>query len=481
MRILVTGATGYIGGRLVPRLLDAGHEVRCVARNPQKLSLYPWRHRVEVAGGDVLDERAIKDALVGCDAAVYLVHSMSAGKDFSRLDRRAALTFRSAAADAGIRRIVYLGALGTEGVARSRHLRSRHEVGHILAGGSTPVTEIRAAAIVGSGSLSFEMLRSLTEVLPVMTTPKWVRTRCQPIAVSDVLEILRGAVEDEATESRVVEAGGPDVLTYGDMMRVYAEEAGLRRRILIPIPVLNPWLSSWWIGLVTPLPTKVARPLVESMRTEVVVTTPQTLVPIEQTPFRVAVRRALSRLPGGVITRWSDAASQPAAPTPTDPEWSGGTVFMDRQVMPTDTDADHLFWAFSRIGGRVGYYGLDWAWRIRGVLDRLVGGVGLRRGRRHPTEVRIGEAVDCWRVEDVVPGESLRLLAEMRLPGNAWLEWEIRETEFGTDLIQTAWFRPRGLAGRVYWYLMLIPHRIVFPRMAHRITAAAEERGFACR
>ena len=481
MRILVTGATGYIGGRLVPRLLDAGHEVRCVARNPQKLALHPWRHRVEVVAGDVLDERAIKEALVGCDAAVYLVHSMAAGSDFTRLDRRAALTFRAAAADAGVRRIVYLGALGAEDAPHSRHLRSRHEVGHILADGVTPVTEVRAAVIVGSGSLSFEMLRSLTEVLPVMTTPKWVRTRCQPVAVGDVLEILRGAIEDGSAESRVLEVGGPEALSYEEMMQIYAEEAGLRRRILIPVPFLTPWLSSWWIGLVTPLPPKVARPLVESLRSEVVVTTPQDLVPIDPTPFRIAVRRALSRLPGGVITRWSDAASQPAAPIPTDPEWSGGTVFMDRQVMPTDTDAAHLFWAFSRIGGRVGYYGLDWAWRIRGILDRLVGGVGLRRGRRHPTEVRIGEAVDFWRVEDVVPGKSLRLRAEMRLPGNAWLEWEIRETDFGTDLIQTAWFRPRGVAGRIHWYVMLIPHRIVFPRMAHRITAAAEERGFACR
>lgn len=480
MRILVTGATGYIGGRLVPRLLDAGHEVRCVARNPQKLSLHPWRPRVEVVAGDVLDERAIKEALVGCDAAVYLVHSMAAGSGFTRLDRRAALTFRTAAADAGVRRIVYLGALGAEDAPHSRHLRSRHEVGRILAGGSTPVTEVRAAVIIGSGSLSFEMLRSLTEVLPVMTTPKWVRTRCQPVAVGDVLEILRGAIEDGSDESRVLEVGGPEVLSYEDMMQIYAEEAGLRRRVLIPVPLLTPWLSSWWIGLVTPLPPKVARPLVESLRSEVVVVTPQQLVPIEPTPLRIALRRALSLLPGGVITRWSDAASQPAAPLPTDPEWSGGTVFMDRQVMPTDTNADRLYWAFSRIGGRVGYYGLDWAWRIRGILDRLVGGVGLRRGRRHPTEVRIGEAIDCWRVEDVVPGKSLRLKAEMRIPGDAWLDWEIRETEFGTDLIQTAWFRPRGLVGRIYWYVMLIPHRIVFPRMAHRITAAAEERGFAC-
>jgi hypothetical protein len=311
-----------------------------------------------------------------------------------------------------------------------------------------------------------------------MVTPKWVRTRCQPIAVRDVLEILVDAVGDTSSGSRVIEAGGPDVLSYLEMMRIYAEEAGLRRRLVIPVPFLTPRLSSLWIGLVTPLPQKVARPLVESLRSEVVVSTPGATAP---TPCREAVRRALSRIPGGIITRWSDAESQPAAPSPTDPAWSGGTVFMDRQVMPTDTDSTHLYWAFSRIGGGVGYYGLDWAWRIRGLLDRLVGGVGLRRGRRHPNEVRIGEAVDCWRVEDVVPGKSLRLRAEMRLPGDAWLEWDTRETEFGSDLIQTAWFRPRGLAGRLYWYFFLIPHRIVFPRMAHRIAAAAEERGFSCR
>jgi len=481
MRILVTGATGYIGGRIVPRLLEAGHQVRCLARTPAKLALHPWRHRVEVVEGDVLDPISLKEAALGCDAALYLVHSMAAGKDFARLDRIAATNFRLAADDVSLGRIVYLGGLGEDDENHSPHLCSRHEVGRILASGATPVTEVRAAVIIGSGSLSFEMLRSLTEVLPVMTTPRWVRTKCQPIAVRDVLEILVGAVADTSDESRVVEAGGPDVLTYQEMMKIYAEEAGLRRRILIPVPLLTPRISSLWIGLVTPLPPKVARPLVESLRSEAIVTEPQALLPVEPTPYRVAVRRALSRLPGGVITRWTDANSQPAAPSPVDPAWSGGTVFMDRQVMPTDTDATHLFWAFSRIGGSVGYYGLDWAWRIRGFLDRLVGGVGLRRGRRHPTEVRVGEAVDCWRVEDVVPGRSLRLRAEMRLPGDAWLEWEVCDTEFGADLIQTAWFRPRGLAGRVYWYTFLVPHRIVFPRMAHRIAAAAEERGFACR
>ena len=481
MRILVTGATGYIGGRIVPRLLEAGYEVRCLARTPAKLTLHPWRHMVEVAEGDVLDPPSLKEAATGCDAALYLVHSMASGKDFARLDRVAATNFRTAVDDAGLRRVVYLGGLGNDDGNHSPHLHSRHEVGRILAAGATPVTEIRAAMIIGSGSLSFEMLRSLTEALPIMTTPKWVRTKCQPIAVGDILEILVGAVSDGTEDSGVIEVGGPEVLTYEELMQIYAEEAGLRRRLLIPVPLLTPRLSSLWIGLVTPLPPKVARPLVESLRSAGVVHQAQTIVAIEPTPFRAAVRRALSRLPGGVITRWSDAESQPAAPLPTDPAWAGGTVFMDRQVMPTDTDSTHLFWAFSRIGGKAGYYGLDWAWRIRGLLDRLVGGVGLRRGRRHPNEVRIGEAVDCWRVDDVVPGRSLRLRAEMRLPGDAWLEWEVRDTEFGADLIQTAWFRPRGLAGRAYWYLFLIPHRIVFPRMAHRIAAAAEERGYTCR
>lgn len=481
MRILVTGATGYIGGRLVPRLLEEGHEVRCLARNPKKLALHPWRHQVEVFAGDVLDPGAVKEAMEGCQAAFYLVHSMAAGKGFEEIDRRAALCFRDAAEASTLGRLVYLGGLGDEGDEHSPHLSSRHEVGRILAEGATPVTEVRAAVIIGSGSLSFEMLRSLTEVLPVMTTPRWVRTRCQPIAVRDVLEILVGALEDPSTETKVAEVGGPEVLTYEEMMQIYAEEAGLRRRRFVRLPFLTPRLSSLWIGLVTPLPPSVARPLVESLRSEVVVHDPQELVDIEPTPYREAVRRALSRLPGGVITRWSDADSHPAAPVATDPDWSGGTVYMDRQVVPTDTDSEHLFWAFSRIGGRTGYYGLDWAWRIRGLLDRLVGGVGLRRGRRHPTEVRVGEAIDFWRVEDVVAGSSLRLRAEMRLPGEAWLEWETRPTEHGADLVQTAWFRPRGLPGRIYWYGLLVPHRIVFPRMARRIAAAAEERGYACR
>jgi uncharacterized protein YbjT (DUF2867 family) len=482
MRILVTGATGYIGGRLVPRLLEAGHEVRCMARRPNKLAGRPWFDDVEVVEGDVLDGRQVKDAAAGCDAAYYLVHSMAAGKNFAERDRQAALNFRKAAEAAGMRRIVYLGGLSPEDAPLSDHLASRREVGRLLTEGPTPVTELRAAVIIGSGSLSFEMLRYLTEVLPIMTTPKWVRTRCQPIAIRDVLEILVRVVDDEDPSDRVVEIGGPDTLTYQQMMQVYAEEAGLRRRLIIPVPLLTPRLSSLWVGLVTPLPTTVARPLVESLRSEVVVgdRAADALLPYPPTPYREAVRRALARIPNEVATRWSDAESSPALPVAGDPSWSGGTVFEDRRVIPTDAAPHHVFWAFSRIGGDVGYYGVTWAWRLRGLLDRLVGGVGLRRGRRHPEDVREGEAIDFWRVDRVVGGELLRLRAEMRLPGQAWLEWQIVPTDEGSDLIQVARFRPRGLLGRLYWYVMAPFHTVIFPRMACRIAATAEERGYSC-
>jgi uncharacterized protein YbjT (DUF2867 family) len=483
MHVLVTGATGYIGGRLVPLLLEAGHRVRCMARRPAKLDLMPWRDRVEVVPGDVLDPESLERAAAGCDAAFYLVHGMAGGGGFEERDREGAANFRDAAESAGLRRIVYLGGLGPRGDADlSPHLSSRHEVGEVLASGTTPVTELRAAVIIGSGSLSFEMLRYLTEVLPVMTTPRWVKTRCQPVAVRDILQLLLRAVEDESGESRVLDVGGPDVLTYREMMQVYAEEAGLRRRLILPLPLLGLRLSSLWIGLVTPLPPRVARPLVESLSSEVVVGEQDAagVFPFEATPYREAVRRALANLPDRVPTRWSDAAPQPALPYPGDPEWSGGTVFVDQREIPTDADPRHVYWAFSRIGGDVGYYGLSWAWQLRGILDQLVGGVGLRRGRRHPEELREGEAVDFWRVDRVEPGRLLRLHAEMRLPGEAWLEWEIVPTNGGSDLVQRAIFMPRGLAGRLYWAAMYPFHTAIFPKMACRIAATAEERGYAC-
>jgi uncharacterized protein YbjT (DUF2867 family) len=479
MRILVTGATGYIGGRLVPRLLDAGHQVRCLARTPAKLAQHPWRREVQVVRGDVLDAPSLKEAASGCDIAFYLVHSQAAGKEYLNQDRVGAANFRLAAEDSGLRRIVYLGALGNREGRHSHFAQSRQEVGAILAEGLVPVTEFRSGPIIGSGSRSFELVRALTEAMPIQIAPRWIRNRCQPVGIRDIIEVLNASVEDDAALGRIIELGGPEVLTYLEMMRIYGEEAGLRRRRALPVPLMAARLSSLWAGLVTPLSPNLARPLIEDLRVGLVPEAPEN--PVEEpTSYRLAVRRALSRLPGGVITRWSDAESHPPAPPPVR-ERRGHVVYMDRQIVPTDAETSHLFWAFSRIGGTVGYYGMDWAWRIRGLLDQMVGGVGLRRGRRHPNEVRVGEAVDCWRVEEVDPGKRLRLRGELKIPGEAWVEWEATSTEFGADLVQTAWFRPRRWWGRLYWVAMLLPHRVVFPRMARRIAAAAEERGYSTR
>ncbi|MDH3538677.1 MAG: SDR family oxidoreductase [Acidimicrobiia bacterium] len=481
---LVTGATGYVGGRLVPRLLDEGHRVRCLTRDPSKLALDPWRDQVDVVQGDVLDAVSLTAALDGCTYAYYLVHSMGDADDFRDADRVGAQNFQTAAEQAGLQRVVYLGGLGRpEDEQLSEHLESRHEVGRLLAAGTTPTTEVRAAVIIGSGSVSFEMLRYLTEVLPIMTTPKWVRTRCQPIAVRDVLEMLVSVLDDEPVD-RVLEIGGPEVLTYEEMMQIYADEAGLRRRLIIPVPVLSPGLSSRWVGLVTPLPVGVARPLVDSLRNEVIVHDDFATerFPYHPMPYREAVRRALDRTSHSQVeTRWSDAAPSPASPLPTDPAWSGGARFEDRQVVDTPAHPDDVFWAFARIGGEVGYYGFGWAWRLRGVLDSLVGGAGLRRGRRHPEDLRPGEALDFWRVRRVEPGRHLLLKAEMKLPGDAWLEWSAEPDGTGTRLTQTATFLPRGLLGRLYWFALVPFHTLIFGAMARRIAAAAARRTPASR
>lgn len=479
MRIAVTGATGYIGGRLVPRLVAGGHEVACLVRNPTKLADRPWSDRVTTHRVDLVRSEGLTSALAGCEVAFYLVHSMASGPEFSAIDRRAAQAFGEAAAAAGVKRIVYLGGLGSEHEDLSDHLASRHEVGRFLASAGVPVTEFRAAVIIGSGSVSFEMLRYLTQVLPVMTTPKWVRTRCQPIGIEDVLRYLDAAINDTTTGHRIVEIGGPDTPTYEEMMHVYARIAGLPRRLIVPVPLLSPGLSSLWIGLVTPLPVDIAKALVDSLRHEVVVSDPGPsraygIVPMQ---FEDAVRSAVETADGlRAPTRWSDAEASPALPMSADPEWSGGTVFVDSKTVVVDAPKGDVFWAFSRIGGSVGYYTHDWAWRLRGLLDVLVGGVGLRRGRRHPTEVRTGDAVDFWRVADVTSGARLELHAEMRLPGRAWLSWEVEEAAEGSVLCQTATFRPSGLAGRLYWYALLPFHALIFGRMARKIARAAELR-----
>ncbi len=475
MKIAVTGATGYIGGRLVPQLLEEGHEVVCLVRNPAKLDADVWRGSVEVRRADVLEPESLEAALDGCDAAYYLVHSMGGGNDFENKDQTAAVNFAAAAAANGLERIIYLGGMGEE-EDLSPHLRSRHEVGATLAAGNTPVTELRAAVVIGSGSISFEMLRYLTEVLPVMVTPKWVETMCQPIAIRDVLAYLVAALGDEAGD-HVYEVGGPDVVSYREMMQLYASVAGLPRRVIVGVPVLSPSLSSRWIGLVTPLDPGVARPLVDSLRNEVVVRNdvPPASWNVTTTPLRAAMESALLRHQDQqVVTRWTDASSSPALPFRGDPEWSGGTLFVDRKTIESSATRNSLFKAFTRIGGDAGYYAHNWAWRLRGLLDSIAGGVGLRRGRRHPTDVELHETIDFWRVAAVERDELLQLSAEMRLPGDAWLEWSIEGEDGHATLQQTAYFRPRGLFGRLYWYTMLPFHRAIFESMARSIVTHAD-------
>ncbi|MDH3729592.1 MAG: SDR family oxidoreductase [Acidimicrobiia bacterium] len=477
--VLVTGASGYIGGRLVPALLAAGYAVRAMSRDLRRLDKEPWRAQVEVVAGDALDPRSLKAAAAGVEYAFYLIHSMDGSGNFSERDSTAARNFADAADEAGMKRIVYLGGLGKDDDELSPHLTSRQEVGKILASGGTPVTELRAAVIIGSGSVSFEMLRYLTEVLPVMTTPSWVRTRCQPVAISDALTALVSSLDDGSQESAIRDLGGPDVLTYQEMMQGYAEVAGLKRRLIMPIPVLSPRLSSLWVGLVTPLPVGVARPLIDSLRNEVVVSGARSFQPKAETSYREAVALALKRTAeSAMATRWSDSA-WPAAPLPTDPAWSGGTVLSDLQQVDTSSDADSVFAAVSRIGGENGYYSLSSLWRLRGLLDKAIGGVGLRQGRRHPTELRVGEALDFWRVVDVVPGSLLRLQAEMKLPGVATLEWRITPTASGARLVQEARFVPRGLLGRFYWYALWPVHVVVFGRMARLISRASRRQPLA--
>ena len=473
MKIAVTGSTGYVGGRLVPYLLEAGHEVVCLARTPAKLDDRPWRDRVEVRRCDVLESQEVEDALVGCEAAYYLIHSMGDAEKFAALEKKAAQNFSNGAETVGLERIVYLGGLGASDDL-STHLSSRQEVGRVLASGKTPVTELRAAIVIGSGSVSFEMLRYLTEVLPVMTTPKWVDTRCQPIAIRDVLSYLVAVLDDEGDQIR--EIGGPDVVTYREMMQTYARVAGLRPRKIIPVPVLSPRLSSLWVGLVTPLPVSVARPLVDSLVTEVVVQheSPDDFG-IDPLRLEEAIEKALEHdRRFETPSRWSDASTSPAQPFVGDPEWSGGTLFTDTRTVSTSASPAAVFASVARIGGTAGYYTMNWAWRIRGLLDTLVGGVGLRRGRRHPTDVRLHDTIDFWRVSAFEPGNHLQLSAEMRLPGEAWLEWRIEQVSASTTMEQTAYFMPRGLFGRLYWYLMLPFHAFIFKGMALRIVQYAE-------
>lgn len=485
MKLLVTGASGYLGGRLVPELLKHGHQVSCFVRSPDKLRDLPWRDDVEIVKGDLGDRAALERAFDEIDVAYYLVHSMGdAGRHrFGDRDRDLAANFRDAADFKGVRRLVYLGGLGRDDDDLSLHLRSRHDVGKVLAEGNALVTELRAAVIIGSGSASFEMLRHLVEVLPVMVTPRWVRTRCQPIAIEDVLHYLCAVLETPETEGRIIEIGGPDQLTYQQMMQVYAERAGLHRRILLSVPLLTPQLSSHWIGLVTPLPTLIAKPLVEGLANEVLVNDAfaEATMPHTRLSFADAIDVAIRHTKDlEVTTSWAGAEvgwRSPADPLPSDPDWSGGTVLHDtREMTIQDTSSVAVYRAVCGIGGQKGWLVADRLWSIRGWIDKLLGGVGMRRGRRHPEQLRLGDPLDFWRVEALVPDTLLRLRAEMRLPGRAWLEWSISDDEQsdGTvHLVQRALFQPRGLWGRLYWYSLSPFHGIIFKGLANALANGA--------
>ncbi|RSM81068.1 DUF2867 domain-containing protein [Amycolatopsis sp. WAC 01375] len=481
MRCVVLGATGYVGGRLVPQLLEAGHEVRVVARSPEKVAEEPWRDRVEVERGDVTDPASIETALADGEVVYYLVHSL-ARKDFVAIDREAAKTVAEAAKKAGARRLVYLGGIVPDDEELSPHLASRAEVGRVLLDSGVPAVVLQAAVIIGSGSASFEMLRYLTERLPAIITPRWVHNRIQPIAIRDVLHYLVHAADQPPEVNGAFDIGGPDVLTYLDMMRRYAIVAGLPRRAVVPVPVLTPWLSAQWVNLVTPVPKSIAVPLIESLVHEVVCHDHAIAEHIPDpeaglTHYEHAVELALTRIRNAdVPTRWSDASTAPSDPLPSDPEWAGGTVYEDKREQRTDASPGALWDVIESIGGEHGWYSFPLAWSVRGWADRLVGGVGLRRGRRDPRRLHLGEALDWWRVEYLDRPRLLRLRAEMKLPGRAWLELGVESDEDGGTIYrQRAVFEPHGLAGHAYWKGIAPFHGVVFGGMVRNITGAAQK------
>lgn len=483
--ILVTGGTGYVGGRLIPLLLEQGYRVRAVARSLEKLKSRPWARltHVELVAADLLDPDSLRKAVAGCQIAYYLVHSMlSRPKNFEDADRKAAANMVRAAEEAGLERIIYLGGLGDAGSDLSHHLRSRAEVAEVLKSGKVPVTVLRAAMIIGSGSTSFEIVRYLVDRLPVMMIPKWLETPSQPIAIRNVLHYLVGCLECPATTGQTYDIGGPYVVNYRQLMELYAEEAGLPKRHLISIPFLTTRLSSYWIHFVTPVPASMARVLAEGLRNPVICQDLRIreLLPQELLDCRTAIRLALQRIEEDAVkTHWSDAGKIPPVEMlyPGDPQWAGGTVFEDQRSSKVRAPSKKVWNTIKKIGGTTGWYHADRLWKFRGFLDRLVGGAGLRRGRRSVQEIQAGDALDFWRVGRVTEGSHLFLIAEMRLPGRATLEFKIEENSGDPQsctLYQTARFIPKGLFGILYWYWLLPLHAYVFGGMLPKIARAAE-------
>ena len=475
-RVLLTGATGYVGGRLLPRLRATRHEIRCLTRRPDE-----FRSRVaddvEVVGADLLEPETLGPALEGIDVAYYLVHSMGGGEGFREREAAAARNFAAAALEAGLGHIIYLGGLGDEDADLSEHLESRQAVGRILRQSGVPTTEFRASIIIGSGSLSFEMIRALVDKLPVMVWPKWVRTEAQPISIEDVLQYLMADLERDDAESKVVEIGGSDVVSYGDIMFEYARQRSMKR-IAIPVPVLTPRLSSLWLGLVTPVFARIGRELIEGVRNPTVVRDPEPAAEYDVSPrsMEEAIERALVNEDRDfALTRWSDALS--SAGPDAEGGYGGrrvGSRYVDSRSLPVDATPEALFAVVERLGGDTGWYYGNWLWSLRGLLDLFVGGVGVRRGRRDPEKLLPGDALDFWRVEEVEAPALLRLRAEMKVPGRAWLQFEVDAEDGGSRLTQTALFDAVGLWGRIYWFTLWPIHQFVFRGMLRGIRDRAE-------
>ena len=448
--VLLTGATGYIGGRLLPCLEASGHHVRCLARDPGRLAGRAAAS-TELVQGDCLDAASLDAALAGVDSAFYLVHSMTTRRDFAAADRRAAENFGRAAANAGVRRIIYLGGLSDASESLSPHLHSRNETGDILRASGVPVVEFKASIVIGAGSLSFEMIRALVERLPVMICPRWIRTTTQPIAVDDLLAYLLAALDLPDGGSQVFEIGGPDVVSYGDLMREYARQRGLHRWF-IPVPLLTPRLSGMWLALVTPAHARVGRALVEGLRNSTAVRSDaaRRLIPLRPRALAEAIASAID-------------------------DKSRADLFLQTEWRTANVSAVSLFECVRRIGGATGWYFGDLLWQCRGWIDRLLGGVGMRRGRPFPDRCGVGDIIDWWRVEVYEPGRRLRLVAEMKVPGRAWLEFEVEPLDAGRARIrQTATFDPRGLFGRLYWYALFPIHVVMFRGMLDAIVRRAE-------
>jgi len=471
--ILLTGASGYIGGRLMPSLENQGYRLRCVARHPEilKPKVGPL---TEVVAGDVLDRPSLDAALRGVDVAYYLVHSMSSTGSFEETDRQAARNFSEAAKAAGVKGLIYVGGLGSDDEELSTHLRSRHEVGDILRQSGLPVCEFRASAVIGSGSASFELIRALVERLPVMLTPRWVKGKAQPIAIDDLLDYLMEALRIPTSQFRIYEVGGSDQVSYADMMRAYGRQRGLAPRI-IPVPVLTPWLSALWLGLVTPLYARIGRAIIESIVHVTVVRDNSALRTFSVRPMGVdqAIHRALAHEETHfAATRWSDALSSSGKLR----SWGGvrfGTRLVDSRTLSIEAPPEVVFKCIERIGGDNGWYACNWLWLVRGLIDLLEGGVGMRRGRPSTTTLRVGDTVDSFRVESIEPNRRLRLKSEMNLPGRAWLEFEVTRAGSSTTIRQTAIFDPVGLTGQMYWFSLYLPHEFVFSGMLQGIAQAA--------